>query len=184
MKVAVEKHLNPALARLHMRKLASIPGSAGQPASMAKTSMDGPAVESWIKDMYGGLVTHAESLDKDASFGLARARSCFFRALAKTYEALGWTTEYETIVNALPVLTDYAMGMHSALKMKPESEDYDLVERHLARFVIGKLQLWEGSLTWYDNHCLYVVGQMMRKWGSLRLVSQEVMCGASTSSNA
>eukprot|EP00966_Prymnesium_polylepis_P079545 1843765-Prymnesium_polylepis.1 len=59
--------------------------------------------------------------------------------------------------------------------MKPSEEDYLKVEQHLPKYVCGKLKLWQGSNTWYDNHCMYVVPRMMRQWGSLRLVSQEGM---------
>ena len=59
--------------------------------------------------------------------------------------------------------------------MKPSEADYAAVERHLPRYVVGKLKLWEGSNTWYDNECLYTLGAQHEKWGSLRLMSQEGM---------
>ena len=86
---------------------------------------------------------------------------------------VGASTEYASLVKALPVLKHWATGMQLAMKMKPAAQDYDAVQRHLALYVAEKLLLWPGSNTWYDNECLYTIGGMHRKWGSLRLVSQE-----------
>lgn len=111
-----------------------------------------------------------------ASYGLKNCRSRFLRGLANTYEELGeeYEADYIALKRTLPMLKDYVIGMKAALKMRPTERDYELVEKHLVRYAIGKMILWEGSNTWYDNHCVFTVGPMMRKWGSLRLVSQEV----------
>jgi hypothetical protein len=67
------------------------------------------------------------------------------------------------------------IGIGLAMRMRPEEGDYTKVKEHLALYVATKLHLWPGSNTWYDNECLYTMGQMHEDWGSLRLMSQEGM---------
>jgi hypothetical protein len=179
MRKAVDKHLNPILGQLGMRKIATDPTS--KPKVTFKLSLDGTAVENFIKDLFRGLVEHAPNAVK--LWGLEQSRSKLLRAVTRTYKELGEEGRemYWALVEAIPMLTDYAIGMKSALKMRPNNSknenenDYHLVEKHLALYTVRKALLWPGSLTWYDTSCLYTLGQMMRKWGSLRLVSQEGM---------
>lgn len=174
MRTAVEKHLNPQLARLGIRKLARNAQAATAGASVtAKHSFDGKSVESWLADLLRGLVDNTPNLVAD--WGLATCRSRFLRGITATLRALGRLDDYRDLLRTIPVLRDFALGMSAAMKMKPSENDYLAVERHLPKYVVGKLMLWKGSNTWYDNHCMSVLPAMMRQWGSLRLVSQEGM---------
>ena len=134
--------------------------------------MDGTAVDSLLNDLKRGLVDETRAT---ANWGLVDSKSVFLRGVAKACKECGakGETQYRTLVKALPVLREWATGMGLAMKMRPAAEDYDLVKVHLARFVASKLALWPGSNTWYDNECLYTMGQMHEQWGSLRLMSQE-----------
>lgn len=173
VQTAVDMYLNRSLGSLGARKIATDPkAKACYPASF-----DGKPAKAWIDDLHRGLVEHAPNLH--APWGLVSCRSRFLKGLAQTYQHLGqgYAGHYDSLVAAVPVLRDYAIAMRSALKMKPTEEDYVLVETHMPRYVIGKLLLWEGSNTWYDNHCLFTIPHMMRKWGSLQLVGQQGMEG-------
>ena len=174
VQTAVNKHLNPQLTRLGIRKLSRNSQAATAGANVtAKHSFDGNSVQSWIADVRRGLVDHAPNLVAD--WGLCSCRSRFLRGVANTLRHLNRLDDYRQFVRTVPVLVDFALGMEAAMKMKPTEADYAAVERHLPRYVAGKLTLWEGSNTWYDNHCFNVLPKMMRQWGSLRLVSQEGM---------
>ena len=173
VKTAVELHLNKQLGALGCRKLACNP----ETKKSYKASFDGKPAMSWVDDVHRGLVEHAPNLH--AEWGLVNCRSRFVRGLACTYQKLGnnYAGHYAGLKEAVPMLRDYVIAMKSAMKMKPTARDYELVDEHMPRYVVGKLLLWEGSNTWYDNHCLFAIPHMMRKWGSLRLVSQEGMEG-------
>ena len=95
--------------------------------------------------------------------------------MTKTLEASGRAADYAELLLAIPVLREWVLGMRLAMRMKPEPSDYDKVKRHLALYVANKLLRWPGTNTWYDNECLYAMGALHEKWGSLRLVSQEGM---------
>ena len=168
VKRAFDEHLNTALGKLGVKKI----WKNIETGATGAVSFDGPAVQSWIGDLHAGLV--ATQPDLQTAWGLKKSESRFLRGLARALEQLGAVGDYNELLRCLPMLTDYAIGMTSALQMRPTERDYDLVDKHLPRYVVGKLVLWEGSNTWYDNHMLYAVPHMMRQWGSLRLVSQEV----------
>jgi hypothetical protein len=171
VKGAVDAHLNAAFAQLGVRKIAT--NKDADHKKVYKMSLDGKAVEAFIKDVYDGLVARAPN--RSRLWALERSHSRFLRGLTATYKKLGREDDYWALIRALPMLTDYVIGMTSALKMKPKEKDYHLVEEHLALYTVRKAMLWPGSLTWYDTSCLYALGQQMRQWGSLRLVSQEGM---------
>lgn len=71
MRKAVDKHLNPILGQLGMRKIATDPTS--KPKVTFKLSLDGKAVENFIKDLFRGLVEHAPNAVK--LWGLEQSRS-------------------------------------------------------------------------------------------------------------
>ena len=85
--------------------------------------------------------------------------------------------ELDQLYAALPVLQSFATGFRAAMQMRPGPDDYRLVAEELPRFAVEKARLWPGKLRWYDNHCLYHLPYMMRKWGSLGLISQQGMEG-------
>jgi hypothetical protein len=172
MKTAVDTHLNPVLKTLGMREIRANPDTD----KVYAASLDGTQVENWLDDLHAGLV--AETPDTETVWGLEKSQSKFLRAITTTLKQAapgGMAEDYAALVRALPVLTHWVQGMRLAMKMRPAPEDYKRVKEHLAMYVANKLLLWEGSNTWYDNECLYVMGQLHEKWGSLRLVSQEGM---------
>ena len=103
--------------------------------------------------------------------------SKFLTSLCRTYSALGMQQELDQLYAALPVLQSFATGFRAAMQMRPGPDDYRLVAEELPRFAVEKARLWPGKLRWYDNHCLYHLPYMMRKWGSLGLISQQGMEG-------
>ena len=103
--------------------------------------------------------------------------SDFLQAVADTFTALNDSAAYAQFTKFFELLKHFTIGMKSAMKMRPTEADYDLVEYHLPMYALRKAMLWPGSLAWYDNHNLYHLPHMMRKWGSLGLVSQEGMEG-------
>ena len=183
MNTAVQLHLNPQLAHLGIKKLATNP----ETKAMYKPSMDGKPAMAYVDDLCAGLVEETPAAlvaveqnlaDRAPLWSLRNSSSRFVRGVTRTYEKYGGQkgeTHYREFERTLPMLRDFAVGMRSAMKMRPCETDYDLVDKHLPRFVVQKLLLWEGSNTWYDNHCLHTIPVMMREWGSLRLVSQEGM---------
>ena len=174
VRTAVDTHLNPQLAKLSIRKLARNAGAAEAGATAtAKHSFDGTSVQKWLMDLLMGLVDHTPDLSRD--WGLRHSRSRFLRGVANALHHLGRLDDYNQFVKALPTLRSFAIGMKAAFEMRPTEQDYLDVERYLPAFVVGKMTLYPGSNTWYDNHCMFVIPQMMRQWGSLRLVSQEGM---------
>ena len=174
----VKNILNPVLRALGMRALSLNPDA--KTPTLYPISMDGNGVEYWLEDLAAGLVNYTT-----AAYGLKSSNSAFLRAVARTYESLDMSDEYRDFCRSLPMLGHWVNGMRAAMKMKPVVEkdvngnvvrdDYAVVKRELALYVCKKLELWPGRITWYDHMCLSVLGEMMEKWGSLRLVSQEGM---------
>ena len=168
---AVDDHLNTALKRLGMRPVKGNPDTK----KVYATCMDGTQVEHWMDDLFEGLVKETPATD---DFGLERSSSIFLSGVAKAckqYANKGGSSDYASLVKALPVLRHWATAFRLAMRMRPEPEDYALAKTHLALYVASKLLLWPSSNTWYDNECLYTLGSQHEKWGSLRLMSQEGM---------
>ena len=115
--------------------------------------------------------------DLQSAIRRRKFKSLFLQAVADTYTALKKDSDYDQFTKFFPLLKSFAIGLKAAMKMRPTEEDYDLVEYHLPLYALEKAMLWPGSLCWYDNHNIYHVAAMMRKWGSLGLVSQEGMEG-------
>jgi hypothetical protein len=113
--------------------------------------------------------------DETRPWGLAASDSIFLKGLAKTFKELDATDDYEQLLKALPMLRSYAISMRAALKMRPSKDDYALVDKHMRLYALHKALLWPGELTWYDTQLLYAFPELMRKWGSLRLLCQEGM---------
>tara|TARA_B100000795_G_scaffold244218_1_gene208624 strand:- start:185 stop:1270 length:1086 start_codon:yes stop_codon:yes gene_type:complete len=170
---AVTEHVNSALLKLKCHKLAMNP----ETGTHYKVTFDGPASRNLIEDLYAGLVL--QQPDETSAWGLAThddaGGSTFLRGLARAFKALNSIDDYESLLKMLPMLRSYAISMHSAMKMRPSVEDYDLVDEHMRRFALHKAMLWPGKLTWYDTQLLYAFPKLMRQWGSLRLLSQEGM---------
>lgn len=158
-----------------MRKIAKNPEA--QTPKLYAISMDGNGVESWLADLENGLVRERPVTSPASAYSLKHSSSTLLRAVALTYEALGdgFSEDYAEFTRWLDMLTHWVRGMTAALKMKPEVEDYDIAKKELALYVCTKLERLPGRLTWYDHLCLYIIGEMLEKWGSLRLVSQEGM---------
>ena len=166
---AVNEHLNPVLKDLSMREIRSNPESD----KVYATSMDGTQVERWLEDLHAGLI--AEVPNETTLWGLKDSKSKFLQAVTKALKASDRAADYSQLLLAIPVMREWVTAMRLAMRMKPEQGDYDKVKRHLALYVANKMLRWPGSNTWYDNECLYAMGQLHEKWGSLRLVSQEGM---------
>ena len=86
-------------------------------------------------------------------------------------------SDWDQFTRYFELLKNFSLGLQAAMKLRPCPGDYDFVEYHLPLYAIQKAMFWPGSLCWYDNHNIYHVAYMMRKWGSLGLVSQEGMEG-------
>ena len=168
---AVNAHLNIELERMGLGKIRT--NNQSNPKKVFEASMDGTAAEAWIADLRAGLV-HEEP-DVRGEWGLERSQSRFLAGMARTLRALGWAQTYQSLLDSLEVLRHWCVGMGTALKYKPAPADYDVVKRELALYVGSKLLRWPASNTWYDNECMYVMGWMHERWGSLRLISQEGM---------
>ena len=175
VQTVVNGHLNATLGRLRIRKLAADP-SAKKEKRCYPHSFDGSAVWRWIEDLYAGLVQGNPNL-RACWTRRAFPGSKFLTSLCRTYSALGMQQELDQLYAALPVLQSFATGFRAAMQMRPGPDDYRLVAEELPRFAVEKARLWPGKLRWYDNHCLYHLPYMMRKWGSLGLISQQGMEG-------
>ena len=101
-------------------------GGDSETGATGAVSFDGPAVQSWIGDLHAGLV--ATQPDLQTAWGLKKSESRFLRGLARALEQLGAVGDYNELLRCLPMLTDYAIGMTSALQMRPTERDYDLVD--------------------------------------------------------
>ena len=170
MKSTTEKHLNPVLKKLGMREIRENP----ETSKVYVTSMDGTQVENWINDICSAF---DDKMDTQTLWGLQMCKSSFLRAVTAAYKNCytDSSSDYAQLVRALPVIKHWALAMRVAMRMKPLPEDYGEVKRLMALYVVNKLLLWPASNTWYDNECLYHLGEMHEQWGSLRLVSQEGM---------
>ena len=133
--------------------------------------MDGTAVEAWITDLDDAL----QADEPYANFGLITSRSQFLKGVALTFKELNAESDYANLVRTLPVLKHWARAMRISMTSKPKIHEYAEAQRELALFFAEKMLHWPKSNTWYDNECLYNVGFLLEKWGSLRLVSQEGM---------
>lgn len=135
-------------------------------------SMDGTQVEHWIADLCAAF---KKPMDVTTVWGLSTCESAFLRGVTKTFKecSTDCTADYAQLVLALPALKHWATAMRLGMHMKPAPEEYDMVKREMAIYVAEKMLLWPGSNTWYDNECLFHMGEMHERWGSLRLVSQE-----------
>jgi hypothetical protein len=167
---AVDEELNPALKKLGLRPIKCNPDTK----KVYAASMDGTSVEALLKDLALALVDATPITD---DWGLITSPSVFLRGVAMACRKCGskGKTQYGQLVKALPLLRHWVIGMGLAMRMRPEEGDYNKVKEHLALYVVSKLHLWPCSNTWYDNECLYTMGQMHEDWGSLRLMSQEGM---------
>ena len=115
-------------------------------------SLDGTAAENLMEDL-------AVCVNEDLSgaWGLIRSDSKVLKGIGETFRELGETfrTAHDRVVDALRWVRPWAQGMSLAFKMKPALEDYDLVKKHLALFVVNKLR-WLGTsttTTWYEDEC-------------------------------
>ena len=137
-------------------------------------SFDGNTIATWVSDLCKGLVDEA---DLPTAIQTKSFNSKFLQAVSDTYTALGNRTDYNQFTKYFDLLKHFTAGMRSAMKYRPETEDYNRVEYHLPLYTMLKAQTWPGSLCWYDSHNFYHIPKMMRRWGSLGLVSQEGMEG-------
>ena len=163
VQAAVKEILNPALGEI---SLPDIRVNADSKKAYP-LSLDGTAVERLIGDLKRGIDDAAQESS------LLASNSVFLRAVARLHEKLQWPLD--SVLAAMPMIQHWTLGMELAFKMKPLPQDYDLAKQHLALFVVCKLRWKPNSLSWYDNECLYTLGRLHKKWGSLRLVSQEGM---------
>jgi hypothetical protein len=167
----VNEVLNPVLEALNMRTVRTNPDTK----VVFSASLDGTAVETWIDDLRlafssdGVVATDEWALADDSN------PSRFLRSVAQVYRKLDRVADYGQLVKSLEVVRRWATGMQLAMKFKPSPDDYDEVKRELALYFAEKMRLWPQSNTWYDNECIYTLGFMHERWGSLRLVSQEGM---------
>ena len=171
----IDATINVALGKLQIRKIA-VDISQKTAKQCYKHSFDGPAIARWIGDLHAELVETEMDLDtiwRKRTFKKSR----FLRAVSNAYQRLNRPQDYEQLRSILPVLKSFCMGFTAAMKMRPTPEDYGVVAEYLPRFAVEKGRLWPGKLTWYDNHCLYHFPFLMRKWGSLGLISQEGVPG-------
>lgn len=131
-------------------------------------------METWIRDLRVGLITE---VDLPTAIRKRKFNSKFLQAVANCYTRLRRREDYDQLTKYFPMLKHYIIGMESAMKLRPTPEDYDLVDYHLPLYVLHKAMFWPGQLSWYDCLNLYHVAAMLRRWGSLGLVSQEGMEG-------
>lgn len=127
-----------------------------------------------MDDLYKGLV-----LEKDLPGAILRKKfeSNFLQAVCDTFTAMNKHSDWDQFTRYFDLLKNFSLGLTAAMKLRPSPSDYDVVEYHLPLYALQKAMFWPGSLCWYDNHNIYHVPYMMRKWGSLGLVSQEGMEG-------
>lgn len=137
-------------------------------------SFDGTSVATWLADLDRGLVQEANLQRAIAS---RRFNSVFIQAVADAYTALGRDEDYDQFTSCFDLMRDFTIGARCSLLMRPTPLDYDLVAYHLPMYALKKSVMWLGTLSWYDIHNIYFVAAMMRRWGSLALVSQEGMEG-------
>ena len=164
---AVQSILNPRLDALGI----GIIRKNKDTDKVYEASMDGTAVEAWITDLDDAL----QADEPYANFGLITSRSQFLKGVALTFKELNAESDYANLVRTLPVLKHWARAMRISMTSKPKIHEYAEAQRELALFFAEKMLHWPKSNTWYDNECLYNVGFLLEKWGSLRLVSQEGM---------
>ena len=163
----VGKHLNPRLDALGMGIIRKNPDTD----KVYEASFDGTAVEAWINDLDDAF----SAQEPTANFGLAKSKSKFLQGVALTYQELNAESDYANFVLTLPVLKHWARAMRIALTSKPQRHEFAEAQTELALFFASKMLKWPKSNSWYDNECLYNIGYLLEKWGSLRLVSQEGM---------
>jgi hypothetical protein len=170
VEAAVNSHLNPALEAIGLKQIHQNPDTK----KVYAASMDGTAVEALINDLFAGFNGDDASLAQEP-WGLERSESSFLQGVAKTFKELNQTQAYAAFRGTLTVLQRWAEAFQLALKYKPAKDDYPRVRAQLALYVAEKLARWPKSNTWYDNECMWVLGEMHQQWGSLRLISQEGM---------
>ena len=137
-------------------------------------AFDGTSVQTWMDDLSRGIV---DEKDLHSAIRNRKFNSKFLQAVANCYTRLKRHDDYNQSTKYFDMLKHYVIGMQSAMKLRPAPEDYGLVEYHLPAYALLKAKFWPGTLSWYDNHNIYHLATMMKRWGSLGLVSQEGMEG-------
>ena len=155
---AVKTHLNPTLEEIGIGAIRKNPDTD----KCYAFSLDGSTVERFI-----------QNLEQEESI----QGSSFLQAVERTFQELGPSKagDLARFKERLGVLRHWRQGFRLALRYKPLEGDYAAVKRELALYFGAKMLTWPESNTWYDNECLYIIGYMHERWGSLRLVSQEGM---------
>jgi hypothetical protein len=165
------------LARLGLRKLAQKP----REKKCFDYAVNGKQAQTLIAEFATALADLTpEQLDAAHARCNFGPKSKLVNAIAKCIRKVcgGENTDgYQRFRQHLDVLKHFAIAFRSALKMRPTEDDYQLVEVHMRRYIILKVKCWPCCLNWYDWHNYNAVPRMMRKFGSMRLLSAEAIEG-------
>ena len=101
--------------------------------------------------------------------------SAFLHAFYKVHASLGIDDTTAHLDDWAEVFMHWANAMHAAYKLKPTAADRDTFTQEVRWYVLKKAAVKNDGLRWYDWQFYSLFPKLFYMFGSLRLLSQEVM---------